>query len=191
MQTALAKVKAGKAAGVDGCPGECLTKGGRTIVEWLVRLFNVYAREGSVPLEWRSACVVPLFKGKGNKFECSSFRGISLLSVVGKVYERILVERIRCGTESVVGEEQSGFRKGRGCMDQVFMVRQVCEKYLRKGKEVFWAFMDLEKAYDRADRDALWSVLQIYVIGGRLMRAVKSFHEGSRTCVRVGRGESD
>ncbi len=57
-------------------------------------------------------------------------------------------------------------------MDQVFVVRQVCEKYLRKEKEVFWAFMDLEKAYDRVDREALLNVLQIYGIGGRLMRAV-------------------
>ncbi len=74
-------------------------------------------------------------------------------------------------------------------MDQVFVARQVCEKYLRKGK-VFWTFMDLEKAYDRVDREALWSVLQIHEIG-RLMRAVKSFYEGSKACVRVGRGEGD
>ena len=38
------------------------------------------------------------------------------------------------------------FRQDRGCMDQVFAVRQVCEKYLANGKDVFWAFMDLEKA---------------------------------------------
>ena len=91
----------------------------------------------------------------------------------------------------MVGEEQSGFRRGRGCMDQLFVVRQVCEKYLRKGKEVFWAFMDLEKAYDRVDRAALWSVLQVYGIGGGLLRAVKSFYENSRACVRVGKEQSD
>ncbi len=54
---------------------------------------------------------------------------------------------------------------------------------------MFCAFMDLDKAYDRVDREGLWSLLQIYGIGGRLMRAVKSFYEGSRACVRVGRGE--
>ena len=42
----------------------------------------------------------------------------------------------------------SRFRQGRGCMDQVFAVRQVCEKYLANGKDVFWAFTDFEKAYD-------------------------------------------
>ncbi len=73
------------------------------------------------PLAWRSACVVPLYKGKGDKFECNSFRGISLLGEVGKVYGRVLVKRIRCGTESMVGIEQNGFRKSRGSMDQVFV----------------------------------------------------------------------
>ncbi len=58
--------------------------------------------------------MVPLYKGKGDKFECSRFKGISLLSVVGKVYGRVLVERNRCGTESKVGEDQSVLRKGRG-----------------------------------------------------------------------------
>ena len=41
-------------------------------------------------------------------------------------------------------KEQCGFRQGRGCMDQVFAVQQVCEKYLSDGKDEFWAFMDLE-----------------------------------------------
>ena len=47
------------------------------------------------------------------------------------------------------------FRHGRGCMDQVFVVRQVCELYLSNGKTVFMAFMDLEKAYDTIDRHGM------------------------------------
>ena len=70
-----------------------------------------------------------------------------MLSVVGKLYGRMLIKRVRAGTECVIGEEQCGFMQGRGCMDQVFAVRQVCEKYLANGKDVFCAFMDLEKAY--------------------------------------------
>ena len=75
----------------------------------------------------------------------SSFRGISLLSVVGKVYGKILVKRIREGTEGMICDEQGGFRRGRGCVDQIFAVRQVCEKYLAKEKDVYWAYMVLEK----------------------------------------------
>ena len=74
------------------------------------------------------------------------YRGISLLSVVGKVYGRVLIDRIRDKTENVIVEVQGGFRRGRGCTDQIFIVRQICEKYL--GKDVYFAFLDLEKAYD-------------------------------------------
>ena len=59
---------------------------------------------------------------------------------------RVLIKRVRAGTECAIGEEQCGFRQGRGCMDQVFTIRQVCQKYLANGKDVFRAFMDLEKA---------------------------------------------
>ena len=58
----------------------------------------------------------------------------------------VLINRVRAGTECALREEQCGFRQGRGCKDQVFAVMQVCEKYLANGKDVFLAFMDLEKA---------------------------------------------
>ena len=71
-----------------------------------------------------------------------------MLSVVGKLFGRVLIKRVRAGAECAIGEKQCRFRQGRGCMDQVFVVRQVCEKYITNGKYVFWALMDLEKAYD-------------------------------------------
>ena len=101
-----------------------------------------------VPVDRVTACMVPLYKDKGDVHECSNFRGISLLSVVGKVYARVLKNRIRDKTENVIAEVQSGFRRDRGCTDQIFIVRQICEKYLEKGKDVYFAFLDLEKAYD-------------------------------------------
>ena len=48
-----------------------------------------------VPVDWVIACMVPLRKGKGDVHECGNFRGISLLSVVGKVYGTVLINRIR------------------------------------------------------------------------------------------------
>ena len=66
------------------------------------------------------------------------------------------------GTECAIGEEQCGFRQGRGCMDQVFDVKQVCEKYLANEKDVFWVLIDLEKAYDSIDRHGMWQMLRVY-----------------------------
>ena len=86
---------------------------------------------------------------------------------------------------------QGGFRRGRGCTDQVFVVRQICEKYMAKGKDVYFAFMDLEKAYDRVDRGAMWSVLGMYGVDGKLLNAVKSLYDDSKACVRVGNEMSE
>ena len=113
-----------------------------------------------------------------------------MLSVLGKLCGRV-IKRVRSGTECAIGEEQCGFTQGRGCMDQVFAVRQVCEKYLANGKNVFWAFMDLEKAYDTIDRHGMWQMLRVYGVGGKLLRAVRSFYVNSRACVRVGNDVSE
>lgn len=74
---------------------------------------------------------------------------------------------------------------GKGALIKSFS--QICE--LAKGKDVFWAFMDLETAQDRLDRKALWEVLQIYKIGGKLSRVVNSFYSSSRAWVWIRNGE--
>ncbi len=74
-------------------------------------------RQGEVPDQWKKAVIVPLHEGKGNKEECNNYRGISLLSMPGKIYGRILTERLMQVTEKKVGDEQGGFRKGKSCVD--------------------------------------------------------------------------
>src|SRR5215469_17038105 len=114
---------------------------------------------------------VPVYKGRGNKNECGSYRGISMMSIVGKLYGRVVINRVNHITEGLVGEEQGVFRKGRGCVDQVFAVKGLCEKYREKGRELYLGFMDLEKSYDRIVREALWRVVRKYGVNGRLLTA--------------------
>ena len=66
---AVNEMKSGKAPGLDGFPVECL-------MEWLVRLLNLSFDMGVVPMDWRGACKVPTYTGKGDKCECSNPRGI-------------------------------------------------------------------------------------------------------------------
>ena len=101
-------------------PVECLKTGGLAVLEWVVRLLNPCFGMGVVPTDWGAACIVPLYKAKGDECECSNSRRISLLSVIGKPYGRVLIKTVNDGTECAIGEEQSGFKQGGGCMDQVF-----------------------------------------------------------------------
>ena len=95
VERALKATKAGKAPGVDGVRAGMLKEGGASAVEWLVRMFNVCFISSMVPVDWMCACIVPLFIGKGDVYECGNSRGISLLSMAGKVYGRVLINRIR------------------------------------------------------------------------------------------------
>ena len=102
VKRALNETKGGKAPGMNGVRVEMLKERGVTVLDWLVRLFNICFMLSVVPVDWVIACMVPLYKGKGDMYECSNFKGISLLSVVGKVYGRVLINRIRDKTENVV-----------------------------------------------------------------------------------------
>ena len=73
-------------------------------------------------------------------------------------------------------------------MYEVFAVRQVCKKYVANGKDVFWALMDAEKAYDMIDQHGMWQMLRVYGGGGKLLKAVQSFYVHSTAFVRVGNG---
>ncbi len=103
----------------------------------------------------------------------------------GKIYGRILNERMIKITDKNMGDEQGGFRKGRGCVDQIFAVKILVEKYVEKDRKLFAAFMDLEKAYDKVDRKGLWDTQRVYGVGGQLLEGIKSFYENASASVRV------
>ena len=80
---------------------------------------------------------------------------------------------------------KGGFRRGKSCVSQVFVIKMLVEEYLGKDWKLYAAFMDLEKAYDRVDREALWNVLKIYGVGGQLMEGIKAFYREANACVKV------
>ena len=67
---------------------------------WLVQLLNFCFETGRVSRDWCGACIVPLYKEKGDRCECSNSRGISVLSAVFKLYGRVLMGRIRSRTDA-------------------------------------------------------------------------------------------
>ncbi len=71
--------------------------------------FEGWGRE--VPTDWTKVIIVPVYKGKGRREECGSYRGISLLSITRKVYEKVIIERVQRLTKEKISKEQGGFRK--------------------------------------------------------------------------------
>uniref|UniRef100_A0A8C6Q6A0 Reverse transcriptase domain-containing protein n=1 Tax=Nothobranchius furzeri TaxID=105023 RepID=A0A8C6Q6A0_NOTFU len=154
------------------------------------RLFNIAWSSGAVPVEWQTGVVVPIFK-KGDLRVCSNYRGITLLSLPGKVYSKVLERRVRSIVESQIEEEQCGFRPGRGTVDQLYTLARVMEGAWEFVQPIHMCFVDLEKAYDRVPRGTLWGTLQEYGVGGFLLRAIQSLYQRSVSLVRIAGSKSD
>jgi len=82
------------------------------------------------------------------------------------------------------------FRPGRGTTDAIFIVRQIQEKFLAQKKDLWIAFVDLEKAFDRVPREVLWWALRQSGVDEWIVRVIQSMYEGALTSVKLGTGES-
>src|SRR6218665_1434778 len=126
---------------------EMIQVGEESSVEMMYTLCKRIYQEKSCPADWGKAITVPIHKKK-DKRDCNNCRGISLLSVPGKVYTSILRQRLKRYVEEIVAEEQAGIRSGRGTMDQLFVIRQLAEKYFEKNKTLCNNFIDFRQAFD-------------------------------------------
>ena len=137
--SAVKQMKCKKASGGDGIPAEVYKHGGTNLVHHLHRLFLKIWDNQEVPQQLKDASIVTIFK-TGSRTECGTYRGISLLSVAGKILAKVLLNRLPPLSEN------RGFRSGRGTTDMIFSARQVQEKCRELGHDLCLAFIDLTEA---------------------------------------------
>ena len=184
VATAIKQLKSGKAAGGDEIRPEMLKSLTWEGILWLTRVCRLAFKLGKTPKDWQTGVIIPIYK-KGDHKQCTNYRGISLLSLPGKVYAKCLERRCRQIVEPALEDGQCGFRPGRSTTDQIFTLKQIFEKSWEYAKDLFACFVDLEKAFDRIPREKLWRVLQEYGVDGQLLQAIKSFYCQPEVCVRV------
>ena len=148
----LKEMKKGRQTRLDEMRAEMVDVAGEIGVRWTKMLLNTCMKQCKVPEDWRTGLIVPIWKRKGDAQDPGKYRGITLPSHIMKLLERILDKRLRERVEPELGEEQLGFRKGRGTTDGMFLLRQLVEKRLEKQGHMALAFVDLEKAFDTVPR---------------------------------------
>ena len=121
LNTALNNTKLGKSSGPDGIHvlPEILVFGGDYLKSSLLLLFNRFWDTEVIPGDLIDANITVFFK-KGDHSLCNNYRGISLLSIVGKVFGDIILQRLHILAERIYAESQSGYRKGRSTIDGIF-----------------------------------------------------------------------
>ena len=146
LSKAIDSLASGKAPGNDGISPEVIKAGKEiSLLEHLHELLLQCWEEGSVPQDMRYANIIMLYKNKGDRSDCNNYRGISLLSIVGKTFARVMLNRLQTLAERVYPEAQCRFRAERSTIDMIFSLRQLQVKGREQRCPLYIAFIDLPK----------------------------------------------
>ena len=170
-----------KAPGADGIPPEILKTGKPALMQHLYELLCLCWEKGYVPQDMPDAITVTLYKNKGDCSDCNNYRGISLVSIVGKAFARVSLCRLQKLASCVYPEYQCGFRPGRSTTDMIFSLRQVQEKCREQRMPLYITFIDLTKAFDLVGRRGLLEILKRIGCPPRILNIITAFHEETHT----------
>ena len=160
----------------------------------LARIFTrVFLGELDIPESWKNAFLVPVYKGKGDKHLLDSYRGISILSSLYKLYSAILGYRVDqfCTSLDLRAISQCGFRNQLGTTSAFFtlnhLLHATCTSENKGGlnRPLFICFVDFKKAFDSVWRSLIWHRLQTLGIKGHMLHAIQALYQDTKFRVRI------
>lgn len=157
----------GKSCGIDGVVIEMLKSSLHITVPYLKHLYNAILTQ-----QWCKAVLVPIHK-KGSLTDPNNYRGIALLSVLGKVFTKVINNRLVqwAETENLQREEQAGFRRGYSTTDNIFVLQALIQKYIsRKGGRFYVLFVEFSKAFDTIPHPQLFYQLLTKGLHGNVLK---------------------
>ena len=180
------KLNNNKSEGIDLIKNEYLKNCPTNVLELAVQLFNLILKTGIVPQEWCVGLIVPIFKKKGSPDDPNNYRGITLLSCLGKLFTCCI--NVRLGNyldaKGIIGEEQAGFREGYSTIDHIFVLNELINLYLEKKQRLYCCFIDYKKAFDTINRTALWEKLLKNEINGKILTVIVNMYQNAKSCVK-------
>ena len=190
VRAAVARLRGGGAPGVCNISAELLKGGGEAMIRGLHAVLSAVWHLGAIPPDWKRGLVVPIWKGKGSRQDCGNYRGITLLSVPGKVLAHLLLSRIRGHLLEHQRPEQSGFTPGKSTTDRILALRVLMERRREFRQGFFAAYVDLKKAFDSVHREALWDLLRFRGVPAGILGLLVALHSGTESAVKWGGGVS-
>ena len=168
VRAVLRNLDKSKASGPDNISPRVLRECSDNLCYSLALLFGISMQQGKLPDTWKLANVVPVFK-KGERHNICNYRPISLLSVVSKVMERCIYNRIYPVLRPQIYSGQHGFSRNRSTATQLTLVQHRIGEILDKGGQVDMIYLDFAKAFDRVPHSLLLHKVRSFGICGRLL----------------------
>ena len=178
---AINSLKNGKAPGHDNLNAELFKADPELAATILTPLFIKIWEQEDIPSDWGRGVIMKIPK-KGSLGDCNNRRGITLLSVPTKIFCKVIIQRITQAVDDILRNEQVGFRKGRGCTDQIFTLRNILEQCTEWNRQLYVNFNDNEKAFDSIHRE----ILRAYSIPQCIVNIIKCFYSNFTCCVGQG-----
>ena len=184
---AIEAMKADKAPGLDSLTLDVwkLKKTQKHLKQFCIDTFH-----GVRPDEWGISGIVPVPK-KGDLTKCTNYRGISLTQIASKIYNRLILNRIRPAIDKIIRPNQNGFRPGRSTSSHLLALRRVIEELRNHKKEAIITFIDFKKAFDSIDRKKMLKILDAYGIPPEIVSAIRVMYENTSALVMTPEGNSD
>ena len=148
-------------------------------------LNHCYATK-TVPSEFLISEIIPVFK-KGNASLCANYRGIALTSIMAKLYNRLLLDRLVVVLDKLLRINQNGFRSNRSTAQQVLTLRRLIESIeATQDEKLVLIFIDFTKAFDSVDWNYIEQILLAYRVPKELVDAIMSLYIGAKATIRWG-----
>lgn len=169
-------MKNGKAPGPDGICTAVLKNLKNALLDPLQILFQLSLDTGQVPDDWKRAKVTPIFK-KGSKGKASNYRPVSLTSLVCKLLEGIIREKLtdHLLRHNLLNGSQHGFMKNRSCQTNLLEFMDKILQLIDDGKPVDIFYLDFAKAFDRISHKKLIQKLELYGISGKIKNWIQEW----------------
>ncbi len=151
--------------GPEDLPNEIFIEANHQTIQTYTEIINKIHKTTKIPKEWKIGYVKRVYKGKGTKGKCFNERGITLASNFGKLYERIINDRIK--REINITSAQAGRMEGNATVDHLITLKQAIQAIRKKGKTAYIVFLNVQKAYDKAWLDAILYVLHKNGVKGK------------------------
>lgn len=188
LELAIATAKLGKAPGIDGIPSEYYKMLPRS---WRLAVLNCFNKifDGEVmPSSWSKIIISMLFK-KGDDSVLDNYRPIALVNVLVKLFTQIIYNRLSQWAElnKILPEFQNGFRKGRGCLDNIFMLNTLVQSILNKVRgKLFALFVDFKAAFPSLNYLLLWYKLQKVGVSSKIINVLASLYSCALMLIKSG-----
>jgi len=155
--------------------------------EILCALFNKILNAGQYPKMWATAITIPIHKKKGSRSDPANYRGIGLLTSLGKVFNKIIKNRLYSWLEEKgkLSKCQAGFRKKMSTVNQIFVLETIANKYREKKEKLFLGLVDYSAAFDSLDRNFLFYKMNKMGIPNKITELIKSIYNQYEFCIKL------